>query len=193
MENKKNSNFEDMFKPIIVLVLICLVTTALLAVTYGVTDPIIKDNNAKAANEARNVLLPSAESSFEEYTGELYVMEEGKVYVSECYKATNGSGEVVTVKTNSYGGVLTMMVGIDQDGVITSVLVTEASDTPGVGTRAQAEGHLGQYTDKSELADQNVKKDATINHVTGASVSSTAIHKGVWCALEQHKLMGGAN
>jgi electron transport complex protein RnfG len=191
MDNK-NSAFNDFLKPIIVLVLICFVVTGALAAIYGVTNPIIQDNATKEANEARNILLPAAESGFEEYTGELFVLEENKVYVSDCYTATNGAGSVITVKTNSYGGILTAMIGIDSDGAVTSVLVTDAADTPGVGTKAQAESHLAQYTGKTELGNENVKKDNVIDHVTGASVSSTAIHKAVWCALEQNKMMGGA-
>jgi len=188
-----NERYNEFIKPILVLVLICFFTTAALAVTYNVTDPIIVANTLASDNAARNELLPDANGEFEEYTGDLYVLEEGTVYVTEVYTATNGSGEVVTVNTNSYGGVLTEMIGIDADGAITKVKVTSASDTAGVGTKAQAESHLSQYIGLTELTDVNVKKDTSVDYVTGASVSSTAIHKGVYAALEQHKLMNGGD
>ena len=189
MENK-NSAFKEFISPILVLVVICFVTTFLLAFTYGVTAPIIAENTARAASEARMELLPDADS-FSESDAEPYVLEEGKVYVIDTYTADNGAGMVVTVKTNSYGGLLTAMVGIDKDGAITGVKVTDHADTPGVGTKAQAESHLAQYRGLTELLSDQIKMDASVNEVTGASVSSGAIHKAVYCALEQYKAMGG--
>ena len=99
---------------------------------------------------------------------------------------------VVTVKSNSYGGMLTAMVGINKDGEVTGVKVTDHGDTPGVGTKAQNPDHLAQYIGKSELASDNIKAHADdVVEVTGASVSSGAIHKAVYCALSQYDAMGG--
>ena len=189
MENK-TSAFKEYISPILVLVVICFVTTFLLAFTYGVTAPIIAENTAKAASEARMELLPEGDS-FSDAGADLYVLEEGKVYATEVYTADNGAGMVVTVKTNSYGGVLTAMVGINKDGEITGVKVTEHADTPGVGTKAHAAEHLSQYEGLTELGSDVVKSDPSVQHVTGASVSSGAVHKAVYCALEQYKAMGG--
>ena len=189
MENK-NSAFKEYISPILVLVVICFVTTFLLAFTYGVTAPIIAENTAKAASEARMELLPEGDN-FSDAGADLYVLEEGKVYATEVYTADNGAGMVVTVKTNSYGGVLTAMVGINKDGEITGVKVTDHADTPGVGTKAHADSHLSQYVGLTDLSSDQVKSDPSVQHVTGASVSSGAVHKAVYCALEQYKAMGG--
>ena len=191
MENK-TSAFKEYISPILVLVVICFVTTFLLAFTYGVTAPIIAENTAKAASEARMELLPEGDS-FSDAGADLYVLEEGKVYATEVYTADNGAGMVVTVKTNSYGGMLTAMVGINKDGEITGVKVTEHADTPGVGTKAHAAEHLSQYEGLTELGSDVIKSDPSVQHVTGASVSSGAVHKAVYCALEQYKAMGGVN
>ena len=189
----KNSTFKEYVSPILVLVIICFVVTFLLAFIYGVTKPIIDENTAKAASEARLELLPDADN-FTDSGADLFVLEEKKVYVEDCYTADNGAGMVVTVKSNSYGGLLTAMVGIDKDGAVTGVKVTEHGDTPGVGTKAHAEGHLAQYVGHTELASDKVKDHADeIREVTGASVSSGAVHKAVYCALEQFKSMGGVN
>ena len=189
MENK-TSAFKEYISPILVLVVICFVTTFLLAFTYGVTAPIIAENTAKAASEARMELLPEGDS-FSDTGADLFTLEEGKVYATEVYKADNGAGMVVTVKTNSYGGTLTAMVGINSNGEITGVKVTDHADTPGVGTKAHAAEHLSQYEGLTELGSDVVKSDPSVQHVTGASVSSGAVHKAVYCALEQYKAMGG--
>lgn len=188
---KNNSTFKEFISPILVLVVICFAVTFALAFIYGVTDPIITENNAKAAAETRAELLEASEGKFDVYDGELYSDSANKIEVTECYIAQNKSGAVITAKSNSYGGDLVAMIGIDEEGAITAVQVTEASDTPGVGTKAQAADHLNQYVKLHELTDVQVKKDTNVNAVTGASVSSGAVHRCVYGALEQFKQMGG--
>ena len=184
------STFQKYIAPIVVLVGICLVISAALAATYGVANPIIERNSTEAANKAMKELLAAADG-FSEYTGDLWTSEDGKVAVTEVNTADNGSGMVVTVETTSFGGKLTEMIGIDASGAITGVQVTKHGDTPGVGTKAMAESHLSQYIGVSELKDAAAKKDDTIDHVSGASVSSNGIHYGVYAALQQYKEMGG--
>lgn len=191
MENNSNA-MKDFVMPVVVLVAICFAVTFLLAFTYGVTKPIIDRNTAAAASEARKEVLSDADN-FKEADAELLALDEGKIYTSEVYTAENGAGMVVTVISNSYGGPLTAMVGIDKSGKITGVKVTEHADTPGVGTKAQADGHLKQYAGLDALTSEDVKADKSVDAVTGASVSSGAIHKAVYCALEQYKAMGGVS
>lgn len=189
--DKKSNTFQEFISPIIVLVAICFVVTFALAFIYGVTNPIIEKNNAAAAAETRAELLEASEGQFDVYEGQLYEDSANKMTVTECYVATNKSGMVVTAVSNSYGGDLTAMIGLDKDGAITSVKVTEATDTPGVGSKAQLPDHLKQYEGLKEYTDIQVKKDANVNAVTGASVSSGAVHRTVCAALEQFKMMGG--
>ena len=191
---KNNNTFKEYVAPIVVLVAICLVITAALAATYGVAKPLIDKNAIESANEARAELLPAADS-FTAYDGELAVADPDKVYATECYIADNGSGMVITVNTKSFGGVLTEMIGIDADGKITGVKVTAHADTPGLGTKAHDhDGHLYQYEGKSsdEITSTSAKDEAAINHISGATISSNAVHYGVYCALEQYKIVGGA-
>ena len=59
----KNSFFKENISPVIVLVVICLVTTLALAATYSVANPKIEENQQKAADEARMTVLPEAITS----------------------------------------------------------------------------------------------------------------------------------
>ncbi|MEG2054309.1 MAG: hypothetical protein RR052_05135, partial [Oscillospiraceae bacterium] len=52
--------FNTMYKPVIVLVIICIVISLALSVTNAITLPIIKETERKAANAGRLVLLPTA-------------------------------------------------------------------------------------------------------------------------------------
>ena len=188
---KNNNTFKEYVAPILVLVCICLVVTGALAATYGVAKPIIDANTIKAANEARAELLPAAEG-FTEFDGELAVVEDGKLFVEDCYIADNGCGMVVTVKTKSFGGLLTEMIGIDENGAITGVKVTAHGDTPGLGTKAHDPGYLEQYIGLTELDDMTAKGDSHITHVSGATISSNGVHAGVNAALQQAEIVGGA-
>lgn len=187
----KNNTFKEYIAPTVVLVAICLVITFALAYVNSITAPIIEENAIATANEARAELLPAADT-FTAYDGELAVVETDKIFVTECYIADNGSGMVVTVKTKSFGGLLTEMIGIDNTGAITGVKVTAHGDTPGLGTKAHDPEYLKQYVGLTEATDMTAKADANVTHVSGATISSNGVHAGVYAALEQYKLVGGA-
>ncbi len=187
-----NNKFKEYIAPTLVLVVICLVITGALAYINSITAPIIEQNTKAAADEARAELLPSADT-FTPYDGELVTLEEGKVFVTECYIADNNTGMVVTVKSKSFGGLLTEMIGIDSEGAITGVKVTAHSDTPGLGTKAQDAEYLAQYTGLDSYSAFTAKDDENIEHVSGATISSNAVHYGVCAALEQYKEVGGTN
>ena len=188
----KSENFKENIQPTLVLVLICLVITFALAYVNFITAPIIEENTARAADATRAELLPAAES-FDEYDGELYVHVPDKVFVQDCYIA-DGIGMVVTVQTKSFGGLLTEMIGIDQDGAITGVKVTAHADTKGLGTKAHEPAYVEQYIGKNALGNAaNIKADNAVSSISGATISSDGVYQGVCCALEQFKLVGGVN
>ena len=188
----KSNAFKENIQPTLVLVLICLVMTFALAYVNSITAPIIADNTARAADAARAELLPAA-TSFELYEGELVVQDPDKVFVSECYVAP-GVGMVVTVKTKSFGGLLTEMIGIDAEGAITGVKVTAHADTKGLGTKAHDKTYLAQYSGLTSLAGaDNIKDDSAVTFISGATISSNGVYQGVVCALKQFEEAGGVN
>ena len=98
---------------------------------------------------------------------------------------------VCTCVSKSFGGDLTMMVGIDNEGKVTGVKVTGHSDTPGLGTKDFEEKYLDQYKGLDKLNNTSVKDDGQINYISGASVSGSAVLYGVYAALAQYEKMGG--
>ncbi|MCQ4636788.1 FMN-binding protein [Anaerovorax odorimutans] len=180
----KDRTFKTTIAPALVLVIICLVITAALAGTYSVASPIIEKNAQKTADEARAKVLPAGDS-FTQYDGKLV---EG---VTECYFADNKAGMAVTATYKSFGGTLTAMVGVDQDGKVTGVTVTEHADTPGLGTKAMDVEYLKQYGGVDAAPEENIKNDANIDQIVGATISSNAIYHTVQEALQQFKECGG--
>ena len=189
----KSNTFKEYIQPSVVLVTICLVITFALAYVNSITSPIIAENTAKAADSARAELLPAA-TSFTPYDGELLEVVKDKVFVEDCYIA-EGVGMVVTVKTASFGGLLTEMVGIDANGAITGVKVTAHADTKGLGTKAHESSYLDpNYNGKTELANaDNIKGDTSVTFISGATISSNGVYQGVCAALKQFEAVGGAN
>lgn len=199
--NEKKSNFKEYVYPVIILTVICLVTTLLLAVTNSVTAPVIAANTEATQNAAREALLSDADS-FEQVEitdGDYAASSDGKAVVQEVYQGSKGGdavGYVMTVSTKSFGGDLIMMVGVDSTGAVTGIQIISHSDTSGVGTKNFTDDYLGQYVGMTEIQDENVKKDPqmTGKYITGASVTGTALHKGVYAALAEYAaLEGGAN
>ena len=106
----------------IVLGLIALIAGCALGLTNEVTAPVIKEQALAAADEARRAVLPDA-TDFEE----LAVNNDSIDY---CYKGlangeTKGYTAQVTVK--GYGGEIEIVVGVDNDGVITGINVGGAN------------------------------------------------------------------
>ncbi len=184
----KAVSFRDgMYGSTIILFIICLVISGALAVTYQITAPQIEQINKETADAARMQVLPEADS-FTPADGSL---PDG---VTEYYTADNGAGVVVTAQNSSFGGTMTVMVGIDPEGAVTGVTVTEHADTPGLGTKAMEPDYLKQYQGLTALDDvDSIKDDSQVDQVTGATVSSDGVYGAVKSALAAYEEMGGSN
>ncbi len=191
---------ESFAAPVVVLSAICLVVSLALAFTYKIANPIIIRNNEAVAVAARQQILPAADAFTMMEDIEPASSADGKAAVTEVYAADNGAGYVMTVETTSFGGTLTMMVGVDTEGALTGVTITEHADTPGVGTKNMDSAYLSQYSGLTALTSpDNIKKETadlasggTFAFISGASVSGQAIHSGVAAALNQFAAIGGA-
>jgi electron transport complex protein RnfG len=180
----KTLTFKELIAPSLVLVIICLVVTGALAVTYDATKPVIDEINIQKANEARNEVLPEGAGSFSALDTEL--MDK----VVEVYQADNKSGQVFTVLDKGFGGKLTVMIGINGTGEIQGVKVTKHGETPGLGTKAMTLEYLSQYQGKTSVGIA-AGADKNIDAVTGATVTSTAVFRAVQTALAQYTKLGG--
>lgn len=164
---KKNSTWNDLLKPVVVLTAICVVVSAALAAVNGVTAPIIAEAAAKAADAARIELLPEADG-FEQ----VEVAVEG---VTEMYKATNDAGYVISAQGNGYGGngSVKLMIAYDNTGVITNAKVIDcAAETPGIGDKIVKESwFMEQFLGQESV--EFVKGD-NVDAISGTTISSGA-------------------
>ncbi len=169
------NNWTRIGKPIVVLSLICVVVTAALAATNEVTAPIIEEARIAAENAARLQVLPEADG-FTQVDG---VSVDG---VSAVYTADNGAGAAITASAKGYGGDVVVMVGIDSNGSITSIAVTQQEETKGIGSNVVANpDYLAQYSGLSAAAPLALNQD--VDALAGATVSSTALMNAVNAAI----------
>ncbi|MEG1747193.1 MAG: hypothetical protein RR226_02070 [Oscillospiraceae bacterium] len=105
------SDKKSLFMPIIVLVSICLVISSALALTNSVTEPIIVAAEQAAAEAARAEVLPGG-------TGFTKMDVTGlPAAVTEVYAPADNSGYVMMLTTKGFGGKISMILGMDTEGL----------------------------------------------------------------------------
>ena len=173
------SNWNKVFKPIVGLVVICIVVTGALAATNMVTAPIIAEATRVAQENARKELLPDADG-FET----LDIKAEN---VSDVSVATNEVGTVITAKGKGYGGAITVMVAFNPDDTIKQIKVTEQAETQGVGTNATVKTDFWQQFQGK--APETLTVGDNIDKVTGATISSKGVTAAVNAAINAYNMI----
>lgn len=169
------------------LLIICIVVSALLALTEGVTRDSINAQIELAIAEAQKQVLPQA-TGFAEKT--LATGGEGGItYYVGTDAAGTVCGYVFDVAAKGYGGDVTLMCGITREGTVSGIAVTGSNETPGVGKKAEAPEFLAQfYKEAPENGFEAVKGGGgaagKIDAITGATVTSKAVTAAVNKAVE---------
>ena len=175
------SNWNKVFKPIVVLCAICVVVTAALAATNQATAPVIAAATAEAQRQARMELLPDADN-FTEVTG---IQVEN---VSAVYTADNGAGVVITSTAKGYGGAMTVMTAFTPDGTIRQLKVTDNKETKGIGSNvASSASYWEKYAGLSAEKALVLKTD--VDAYSGATISSKALNAAVNSAIEAYNMI----
>lgn len=170
-------SFNEIIKPVLVLVCICLVVTALLAYINSVTSPIIAKAEQEKTEQAMSEVLADADG-FEKLE-----IENLPDRVNEVYSATNGSGYVFMLTTKGYGGDMKLICGMKSDGTIEQCKTLSHEETSGLGSKTAEDPYRNQYSGKS--ADTLSEVDA----ITGATISSTAYKNAIEDAFKAYNMV----
>ena len=175
METAKNNNsfWTDMLRPVVVLVVICLVASALLGFVNAKTAPVIEENERAALAEAMQAALPAA-SSFEELPISEDLAAKG---VTGFYAGNDNTGYVVVAANKGYGGDVVVTVGFDPQGSILNVDANVGTETQGVGSKVGERTILDRFTGLSGNAN-----DVTLR--SGATYTSNAVRASVNAAFD---------
>ena len=183
------------------LTAISLVTAALLGGTNQLTKDKIAAINAENTRIALSkVLVAGAETAPIENLSDAVVAaaaaHSGKV--TEGYTVTIGgeaAGYAFKVVAGGSQGDIEMIVGVDADNAVTGVSVVNHKETSGIGTKVMGDepttsgtGALTQFIGKSGAGSLVVK--GGVDAVSGATVSTKGVTKGVNAALAAAEAMG---
>ena len=187
----KNSKAKEIIVPAVSLFLICVVVTALLALTNAVTAPKIDALAVETQDASKKQVLSSAASFSEEKQAE----KDGVSYTYYDGLASDGSvmGYVFVTSAKGYGGDISVMVGVLGDGTVAGVNILSINETAGLGMNAKNQSFLDQFLGKSgEIGvAKNNPSDTEIQALTGATITSSAMATAVNTALSLYAEIGG--
>ena len=192
----------------LILTAFTLVLSLILGIVYGITKDPIDKANADTARAAYQEVFKDA-VSFEAYEYDKdeanQIVADGgyKDTIDDIQSALDDSGKTlgyvitVTAKDGSQGSI-TFSVGISNDGTVNGYSITDISETPGLGMKAEDEEFYSQFQNKAVDAFTVVKQapsaDNEIEAITGSTITSKAMANGCNAAILyfQNKLQGGA-
>ena len=181
------SKQSSILRPTLVLGLITLVVSALLVLTYnitgvGVAGPAISDEMLAMAAE----ILPGGDGFEDAGVG-------SSATVPAVIKTSNDAGYVINAIGKGYGGDMSVLIGLDNDGKITGVKVYEMAETPGIGTKVTEDAaFLATFIGKDSVDGSDA--------VSGATFSSKGLNEAITNAFDAFntiksggKLEGGSD
>ena len=168
---------KESIKSVVALTVICAVLAVILAVTNGITAPVIAENEKAAANEALLVVMPQGKG-FEEIDVSKYELP---ATVTNAYKEESG-GYVVKLLTAGYGSNMVIMCGVDASGAVTGAVCLSSGETLGY------EKTYGESTVGKTAADID-----GLDTVAGATLTTSAYKGAVKDALNAAIILGGGS
>jgi len=168
-------------KPGIVLLIIGAIAAALLGYVSEITKEPIAVQEKLTEDSAKQKVLDGATVFEEQEIGQ----ENGNIKaLSLGYSDESKSellGYTVNVVSKGYGGEISLMVGLDVDGVLTGIDIISHSETPGLGANASNPTFSDQYKGKSGTltVTKNAPNENEIQAITSATITSRAVTAGV--------------
>lgn len=153
------------------LMVFALVAALLLALVNSVTADRIEENTRAKVTAARQEVI--GDYAFENAEADLT----GASYITGVYRAVYGDeckGYVYELESRGYGGTIYLCVGVDTDGKVTGVKVSNHVETKGLGTDAEKK-FMGAFNGLDAVHGRALRVDA----MSGATISSDAVKKAV--------------
>ena len=180
---KKESTLMYIIRLTVTLLLICVVMAAALGGVNSITAPMIEQIKYEKTQAAVSAVLEGGGDAVEFPAADK---------VSKVYQGANGYA--VEVAPTGFGGAITMMVGVDNEGNVTGISIISHAETAGLGDVAAAKTSAGeafraQFVGLSGTI--GVTKDGgQVEAITSATITSRAVCAGVNTALAVVTAMG---
>jgi electron transport complex protein RnfG len=157
----------------------CIISGLIIAVTYFITSPIATQKNIMLKQQAMKDLVANADS-FKP------IPQKSEWFAAE--KAGKVIGYIVPSETKGYGGEIDLLVAVSKDGKVIDYNILTSNETPGLGANASKDSFRDRFKGKKSVALKVVKDPSNkvnIQAMTGATITSTAVTKGVKAAVDQ--------
>lgn len=180
---------------IVKLALVLLAVAAIMAFVLGVVNEITKDRIAELAEETTRTAYANVLSAttYEEVTD---FTNDTNQTITMLKIAKDDAGETVgyVAETTFSGaqGMITMVVGLDNDLTCTGVYITKHSETSGLGAKAAETGE-NAWRDNVVGATEGTaltKDGGTIEAISGATITSRAVVNEVQSVIAAAKSLG---
>ena len=161
----------------IILMIFCVISAAALSLVYLLTKPTIELYSQRAFEKSLREVIPTA-NSFKEINKQGMVFYQGMV---------NGiaTGAAFSVAPQGYSGKIELMVGVALNGKVAGIKILNQHETPGLGANVIKPVFLKQFIQKSLQDPIEPKKD--IDAITGATITTRAVSRGVKSALDAYQ------
>ena len=184
---------KSILKLVLSLGIVCAIGSFALSRVYTATKKPIEEAAANELISSLKLVLPPETAATEPIENTIFfrALDDSGNQIAYAAKATGKGG---------FGGDVTVLVGLDMNGKILAVMVTENSETPGIGSKATdrkvqrslwdvlqgkasdvafpPNEYLDSYAGRAVTGNLAFGKDG-LHAVSGATYSSTAILNGI--------------
>ncbi|MCD8046290.1 MAG: RnfABCDGE type electron transport complex subunit G [Clostridiales bacterium] len=190
---------KTLIKDALILFAITLVAGFGLGAVHEITLEPIAAAEAEAQQEAYETVFEDA-ASFADLPG--FSSEDAAEVLAQsgytddtidsCVQALDEDGNLLgyvinATDPNSYGGDVTLSLGVRLDGTVNGYSITDISDTAGLGMKAKEESFYSQFEDKQVeefvVTKTGATSDEEIDAISGATISSNAVTNAVNAGL----------
>ena len=178
---------KEMVLPVVVLVAICIVCSALLAVLNNVTEPVIEANNKKATMVAYLDVLPEGTNA--DQMESIEGAEENPL-VEDAVRTEDGDMAVKSSASGYSGKDVTVYISFDADGTVTKVQIDASTQTTGIGSKVGEERFASGFMCWNG---GKVSAGSPVDSVSGATYSTNAVYNAVNAAIDcyNNEIKGG--
>ncbi|MEE0801042.1 MAG: FMN-binding protein [Gemmiger sp.] len=172
---EQESNFKVLVFPVIVLVVICLVCSALLAVLNNATAPVIAENQRAETLAAYVGVLPEGTET-DDMTE--VTVPDGTEGVQGAVTTTAGDAAVKAAAAGYSGKDVTVYVAFATDGTISAITIDASTQTTGIGSKVAEDSFAQQFIGMDGSA------GVEVDGIAGATYSSNAVKSAVQSAVD---------
>ncbi|MBF0472489.1 MAG: RnfABCDGE type electron transport complex subunit G [Nitrospirae bacterium] len=182
-------NFKDIIKITLNLIVIYIIGGLLLAGVYAKTSPIIFQKSKEEKELALKQMISEAQTIIKPENGDWSIDFNNKPKHVEYFEAKTDNqiiGYVVESYGKGYSSFINILVAVDKDLKITKMNILQHAETPGLGDGIENPSFKDQFIGKDldHLVLVKGEANGNIAAITGATISSRAVTKGVRAGVE---------